>query len=118
MNLAPVKFPAAWGGFCVVVGLFVQVSAAEYFPPRGNWARRPPEQRGFDATRLQQAIAFSVANENPATKDLATDLQQTFGKREPDFKLLGPTQPRAALSGLIIHRGYVAAEWGDTTRTD
>ena len=59
-----------------------------------------------------------MANENPATKDLATDLKQTFGKREPDFKLIGPTQPRAALSGLVIHRGYVAAAWGDTTRTD
>ena len=94
------------------------VAATEYFPPRGSWDRRSPAELGFDAARLQAAIDFSVANENPATKDLATDLKQTFGKREPDFKLIGPTQPRAALSGIVIHRGYVAAEWGDTLRTD
>ena len=94
------------------------LTAADYFPPRGDWEHRRPEELGFDAARLQQAIDFSIANENPATKDLAADLKQTFGAREPAFKLLGPAQPRAALSGLVIHRGYVAAEWGDTTRTD
>ena len=113
-----VKCPIWLRGLCLFVGLLGPVAAAEYFPPRGSWEKRSPEQLGFDATRLQQAIDFSVANENPATKDLATDLKQTFGKREPDFKLIGPTQPRAALSGLVIHRGYVAAAWGDTTRTD
>lgn len=112
------NFRAALRGVCLVVGLLAPVAAADYFPPRGSWARRSPEQLGFDAARLQQAVDFSVAHENPATKDLATDLKQTFGQREPDFKLRGPTQPRAALSGLVIHRGYVAAEWGDTTRTD
>ncbi len=45
-------------------------------------------------------------------------MKNTFGKREPLFKLLGPTQTRAALNGVVIRRGYVAAEWGDTTRTD
>src|SRR5262249_3255612 len=32
--------------------------------------------------------------------------------------IVGPTQTRAALSGLVIRRGYVAAEWGDTRRSD
>jgi CubicO group peptidase (beta-lactamase class C family) len=92
--------------------------AADYFPPRGVWAKRPPAELGFDAAKLQTAIDYAVANENPGTKDLAEELKRTFGAREPDFKLLGPTQTRAALSGIVIHRGYVAAEWGDTARTD
>ncbi len=107
---------------CLTAVLAISVTlsglAADYFPPRGSWEKRPPAELGFDPAKLQAAIALSVANENPATKDLAEDLKKTFGAREPDFKLLGPTQTRAALSGLVIHRGYVAAEWGDTTRTD
>ena len=92
--------------------------AADYFPPRGEWAKQPPVALGFDPVRLQQAIAYAIANENPATKDVAADLRRTFGAREPDFKIIGPTQPRAALNGIIVRNGYVAAEWGDTARTD
>ena len=92
--------------------------AADYFPPRGAWEKKAPAELGFDAARLQQAVKFSVANENPGAKDMAVDLKQTFGAREPDFKIFGPTQTRAALNGLVIHHGYVAAEWGDTARTD
>ncbi len=94
------------------------LAAAAYFPPRGGWEERPPAELGFDATGLQAAVDFAVANENPATKDLAADLQATFGQREPEFRLLGPTQPRASANGIVIRRGYVAASWGDTVRTD
>ena len=94
------------------------VAAADYFPPRGDWERKTPANVGVDAAKLKEAIDYAVANENPSSKDVAEDLRNTFGKREPDFKILGPTQPRAALNGIIIHRGYVVAEWGDTQRTD
>ena len=93
-------------------------AAAVYFPPRGEWERRKPEEVGGDAARLQQAADFALANENPATKDLALDLELTFGMREPLFKILGPTKPRGAMNGLVIRKGYVVAEWGDTTRSD
>lgn len=102
----------------LVLALAATAVAADYFPPRGTWEKKAPAELGFDAAKLQQAIAFAVANENPATKDMAADLKATFGAREPNFKILGPTQTRAALSGIIVHRGYVAAEWGDTARTD
>ncbi len=103
-----------WLGVMLVGGL----KAADYFPPRGEWAKKSPAELGLDAAKLSQAIAFAEANENPGNKDLAAELKNTFGKREPLFKILGPTQPRAALNGIVIHRGYVAAEWGDTARTD
>ena len=92
--------------------------AADYFPPRGAWEKKAPVELGFDAAKLKEAIDYAVANENPSSKDVAEDLKSTFGKREPNFKILGPTQMRAALNGIVIHRGYVAAEWGDTARTD
>ena len=98
--------------------LAATLAAADYFPPRGEWAAKPPTELGFDATKLKAAIDFSVANENPSPKDVAEELKATFGKREPGFKILGPTQPRSALNGIVIRRGYVAAAWGDTTRTD
>lgn len=92
--------------------------AADYFPPRGAWEKKTPAELGFDAAKLQTAVEFAVANENPSSKDVAEDLRATFGKREPGYKILGPTQPRAALNGIVVRRGYVAAEWGDTARTD
>src|ERR1041385_7883678 len=101
-----------------LVAVVTTTLAAGYFPPRGAWERKAPAELGLDATKLQQAIAFAVANENPANKDVALELKATFGAREPNFKLLGPTQPRAALNGLVVRHGYVAAEWGDTQRTD
>ena len=92
--------------------------AAVYYPPRGQWDRRTPAQEGMDAARLEDAVDFSIANENPATKDMALDLHLTFGLREPMFKILGPTKPRGGMTGLVIRHGYVVAAWGDPDRVD
>jgi len=91
---------------------------APYFPERFDWQRRDPAQLGMDAAKLDAAIKFAVANENPATKDLATDLATTFGGREPFDTPIGPIAPRGALNGLIVRNGYIVAEWGDTQRVD
>jgi CubicO group peptidase (beta-lactamase class C family) len=90
---------------------------APYFPERGEWQTRRPEEVGLDAARLDEAIRFAVAHENPATRDLATDIALTFS-REPHNALIGPTAPRAPLNGLVVRRGYVVAEWGETDRPD
>ena len=104
------------GFFAVLIA--TSAAAADYFPPRGSWERKTPAELGIDAARLKEAIDYAVANENPSSKDIAEDLRNTFGKREPDFRIVGPTQPRAALNGIVIHRGYVVADWGDTQRAD
>ena len=88
-----------------------------YFPPRGDWQTRTPAESGMDPAKLDAAIKFAIANENPATKDLAVDLATTFG-REPFDTPIGPVKPRAALNGLVIHKGSVVAQWGDTSRVD
>ena len=91
--------------------------AALYFPDRHDWQKRAPDQAGFDKAKLDAAIAFAVASENPATKDLATDLATTFG-REPFDTPIGPTKPRGGLNGIIVRNGYIVAEWGETERVD
>ena len=36
----------------------------------------------------------------------------------PDQEILGPLKERGPASGMILHRGYIVAKWGDTSRTD
>lgn len=88
-----------------------------YFPDRHAWEQRPADQAGLDQGRLDAAIKFAVDSENPATKDLATDLATTFG-REPFDTPIGPVKPRGALNGIIVKNGYIVAEWGETARVD
>ena len=95
----------------------VPAASAPYYPERFDWQKQAPEQARIDAAKLDAAIKFSVANENPATKDLAVDLATTFG-REPFDSPIGPVKPRGALSGIVIKGGYLVAEWGETTRVD
>ncbi|MSU48903.1 MAG: class C beta-lactamase-related serine hydrolase [Opitutus sp.] len=104
--------------FVLLALVAVLLRAADYFPPRGEWAEKPAVELGFDAAKLRAAVDFAITNENPSSRDVAEDLRATFGKREPNYQIIGPTQPRAALNGIIVRRGYVAAEWGDTARTD
>jgi CubicO group peptidase (beta-lactamase class C family) len=91
--------------------------AAPYFPDRGTWQTRTPAQSGMDKARLDEAIQYAIANENPSSKDVALDLATSFG-REPFDTPIGPTAPRGALSGLVIRHGYIVAEWGPTDRVD
>jgi CubicO group peptidase (beta-lactamase class C family) len=93
-------------------------SPSRYFPPKGQWERGEPAALGFDKAKLGEAVAYAIANENPNTKDLAVDIVNTFSFEAPYNTLIGPTQPRAGASGVIIGRGRVAAEWGDTQRAD
>jgi CubicO group peptidase (beta-lactamase class C family) len=101
-------------------GLLAQraAPAAPYFPPRLDWARQSPAEAGFDPARVKAAVDFAIENENPATKDLAVDIPNTFRREAPYNALIGPTSPRAGASGLIIRGGKIVAEWGDTARPD
>ena len=93
-------------------------SSAQYFPPRGDWRTIDAAAAGFDKAKLDEAIAFAVAHENPDTKDLAVAIPNQFRNEAPYNTLIGPTQPRGGSNGLIIRRGLVVAEWGDTARAD
>jgi CubicO group peptidase (beta-lactamase class C family) len=99
------------------IGQAQRPPTSPYYPDRFDWQQRRPEQVGMDAAKLDAAIKFAVANENPATKDLAVDLATTFG-REPFDTPIGPVKARGALNGVVLRHGYLVAEWGESTRVD
>jgi CubicO group peptidase (beta-lactamase class C family) len=89
-----------------------------YWPAPGpDWARRAPRAAGLDSTRLAAAIAFAVASESKAPRNLEVTHYQTFG-REPFGQATGPFAERGDPSGVILRGGYVVAEWGDPERVD
>lgn len=88
-----------------------------YFPARGVWEKRKPEELGLDSKKLQEAIEFAVANEWTGPKDLEIAVTQAFSV-EPYGGVLGPTKERGDSNGVIVKNGYIVAEWGDTKRVD
>lgn len=94
-------------------------AATNYFPERFDWQRRAPAQVGMDAAVLEAAVQFVKTKDNPAPRDQAMALTRSFGAREPHFGgIIGPTKVRAPINGVVIRRGYVVAEWGDTQSVD
>ncbi len=87
-----------------------------YFPG-SIWERSSPEATGFDAVRLDEAIAFAVAHETSAPRDLLLTHHQGFG-REPFGDPVGPIKPRGAPTGIIVRHGRIVAEWGEPRRVD
>ena len=115
------------GPMHLVAALFAATLAAEawqpaatrpYFPPRGEWRKQEPRDVGLDKAKLDDAVAFAVAHENPDTKDLAVAIVNQFRNEAPYNTLIGPTRPRGGAAGLIVRHGSIAAEWGDTARAD
>ena len=105
--------------FLVVVAVLAPRPAVEaqggsgaYFPPPGTWAKKAPAELGMDPARLAEAIAFATRNESTRETDFS-DQQRIFGT------LLGsvPTR-RASTNGLVVYKGYVVAEFGDTLAVD
>ena len=105
---------------CLLSGAGLSAAADDYFPPPGHWARAEPAALGVDGDALRRAIEQVRRHENPAPRDQAIMWAQGFGSREPYFGgLLGPTSVRAeGVVGIVVHRGRVIAEFGDTRRPD
>ena len=104
-----------------VLTLFVtahSVSAQTYWPGKHlDWERRAPEEAGFDAATIRRAVEIAIAGESQAPRDLAFNHEMTFG-REPRGEAVGPFTVRGPQTGLIVHRGYIIAEWGDPHKVD
>ena len=86
--------------------------SGHYFPPAGTWAKKTPAELGLDPAKLAEAVTFAQSRETNRAIDFS-DQERTFGS------LLGslPTK-RARTNGLVIYKGYVVAEFGDTTWAD
>jgi len=102
----------------VAMCVAVAQRSTEYVPPPSPaWEHRTPEQVGMDGAKLHEAIAFAKEHEVKASRDLEAVHYQTFG-REPFGSAVGPIKPRGEMSGVIVRRGYIVAEWGDPARVD
>ena len=83
-------------------------------PAPAAWPAATPAQAGFDAAKLQSAVAFAAAHETPWPYDLAGHIGRGFFEAPPDNEVLGPLSPRGAPGGLITRHGALVTSWGDT----
>ena len=101
-------------GLSIACLLFDATAHAQspYVPPAGTWEKRSPESLGLDPVALAAAVAFAEGQETTREMDFS-DQERIFGS------LLGsvPTR-RARTNGLVVYKGYVVAEFGDTTFVD
>ena len=95
-----------------------RAQAAGYFPERLDWQHRRPEELGMNASLVAEAVKAATGSEMTTNRDLATELAVSFGRNEPFDTVIGPTRPRGPASGLIVHKGYIVAEWGEPLRSD
>jgi CubicO group peptidase (beta-lactamase class C family) len=94
-----------------------QARAPATYYPDANWQHKTPAETGLDAARLKDAIDFAISAESRNSRDLALNHYQTFG-REPFGYAIGPIKDRGDMTGIVIHKGYIVAEWGDPKRVD
>ncbi len=101
----------------IALGGLPIAASADYFPAQHRWQTRTPAEVGMNAARLEAAVDFAIASESTEPRDLGLRHELSFG-REPHGEGVGPFRTRAPATGLIVHRGYLVAEWGDPSRVD
>ncbi len=79
-----------------------------------------PADLGIDPGKLETAVRFALANESDLPKDLDRGILSVLAVREPPpwNEIIGPVKPRGSTNGIILRRGRVVADWGDTERVD
>ncbi|MDT3401601.1 serine hydrolase domain-containing protein [Mucilaginibacter terrae] len=88
-----------------------------YFPPAGAWQTQAPAQLGLSADAIRQTISFAKEHEAKASRNGELAQFQSFGK-EPFSEAVGPLTDRGGSTGIIIHKGYIVAQWGELNRVD
>ena len=96
-----------------LVGVALPAAQTSYYPPAGDWARKEPAEVGMDAAKLKEAVEFMKLHETAVPRRDFSDQELNMGKLLASM----PTE-RGGSAGLIIRRGYIVAEFGDTLRPD
>jgi CubicO group peptidase (beta-lactamase class C family) len=113
----------ALGGLTLVLAACgrgdVTDSTEPYVPGPGDaWEVRAPEEVGMDGALLRQAVDYALAHE---TTEIPADpgvyLRDRF-EGLPYQDIVGPTKARGGVNGVVVRRGYIVAEFGDTDRED
>lgn len=98
--------------------LRAQVVSGVYYPePGALWKAKRPAEVGMDSAALARAVAFAQSKEIVLLRDMAAQVRENV-KNEPYPEVLGPTKDRGGQNGIIVRRGYIVAEWGETERVD
>lgn len=87
-----------------------------YFPAPGEWKQQDATV-AFDTAKLSKAIQFAKAHESKQPRSMELSQAMSFGK-EPFGEGIGPFADRGDATGIIIHKGYIIASWGEPLRTD
>lgn len=94
------------------------VAAEIYFPgPDSEWKRKTPAEAGFNADKLKDAVTYCISQESANPRSMEQSHYQSFG-REPFGQGIGPFKDRGDVTGIIVHKGYIVAEWGEPFRVD
>ena len=92
-------------------------SSSTVYYPDAVWQHKTPAEASINPALLKSAIDYAIAGETKAPRDLKLNHYQTFG-REPFGYAIGPIKERGEPTGVIVHRGYIVAEWGEPLRVD
>jgi CubicO group peptidase (beta-lactamase class C family) len=80
--------------------------------PGREWKRGDPTALGIDAELLASARAGALARQTDDPRDMAQYLGAILASQSHP-EVIGPLRDGNGASGVVVHRGYVVAEWGD-----
>ena len=90
---------------------------AIYYPSAKNWEHKSPAFFNIDTNKVKEAVDFAKAHETTQPKNLWLSQAMQFGK-EPISDPIGPMADRGPAAGIIIYKGYIIAEWGNTSSVE
>ncbi|MGD9802008.1 MAG: serine hydrolase domain-containing protein [Hyphomicrobiaceae bacterium] len=94
-----------------------------YSPPADPNAWMQAEVSRFDASALADAVAFAEASDSQWPRSFHYPDGRFVGivewkEKGPWSEVAGVVRHRGGPAGLVLDRGRIAAEWGDTQRAD
>lgn len=90
-----------------------------YIPPAGaDWDRATPQDAGFDAGKLTEAVDYARSVETLWTRDLGRPVADMMHEPAPYNENIGPLKERGEQSGIVLRGGRIVTEWGTTDRAD
>jgi len=94
-----------------------QLTEKLYFPSAQEWQVKSPQFFKIDSLKLYEAIQFSIQNETKYPRNPWLTQAMQFGK-EPFSDPVGPMLERGGLSGIVVYKGYIIAQWGDPSKVE
>ncbi|MGE3916993.1 MAG: serine hydrolase domain-containing protein, partial [Hyphomicrobiaceae bacterium] len=101
------------------------MTSPTYTPPsdRADWLQAGTGSSRFEPARLAEAVAFAEDAESKWPRSFHYPDGRYVGivewnEKGPWSEVAGVVRHRGGPAGLVLDRGHVAAEWGDTRRTD